>query len=278
MNNLDNLTQLLLDPMQVLWSKVSAMIPNILTAIAMLIIGYFLARFVAFLVRKSLQKLGVDTLAERLKLHESLRGMNITLNVSDLFGMLVFLFVMVAFALSATETLGFEKVSSSIDQLLQYLPRILGAALVLMFGLFAADFVRAGIRNAAENIGLDYAPALARVAYGLMLVVVIMLATDQLQINLMLLNELVGIILVSVGVAVALSLGLGSRDVSRQMVSGVYLRDLFESGADIEVDGQRGKVIEVGTLKTTLDIGNGKQISFANQQLIERTVVIHSEK
>ncbi|NWF35939.1 mechanosensitive ion channel [Mariprofundus sp. KV] len=278
MENLETVAQMVLDPMQMLWGKITSMMPNIFAALLMLVAGYLLARVVGFMARKFAEKLGVDSLADRLNIHHSLNNMNVKKPVSELFGMLVFLFIVVAFLLSAVETLGFDRVSSSIDQLLLYLPKVLGAAMVLMVGLFIADFVRTGVRNAAEGVGLEYAPALSKVTFGLIVVVVVMLAVDQLEIELFLLNELIGIILVSVGVAVALSLGLGSRDLSRQIVSGVYVRDIYRSGETIEFAGFTGKLIEVGTVKSVMQLENGSQVSFSNEELLHQTVVIHPEK
>jgi len=278
MDKLETMMQMLLDPMTLLWAKFSSMIPNLLAAIVMLVIGYMLARLVKLVVRKALDKLGVDALSERLKVSESLKNMNITSSVSDLFGTLAFLFILLAFILSAVETLGFERVSSAIDQLLFYLPKVFGAAIVLMAGLFIADLVRTGVRNASESVGLDYAPALSKLSFGLVVVVAAMLAIDQLDINIFLLTELVGIVLISVGVAVALSLGLGTRDLSRHIVSGVYMRDLYQSGDTIEVNGNTGKVVEVGTVKTMIELKNGSHISLSNESLLNEAVVIHKGK
>jgi len=278
MDKLETLMQMVLDPMTLLWAKFSSMIPNLLAAIVMLVLGYLLARLVKLVVRKGLDKLGVNVLSERLKISESLKNMNITASVSELFGSLAFLFVLLAFILSAVETLGFERVSTSIDQLLFYLPKVFGAAIVLMAGLFIADLVRTGVRNASEGVGLDYAPALSKLSFGLVVVVTAMLAIDQLDIDIFLLSELVGIVLLSVGVAVALSLGLGSRDLSRHIVSGVYMRDLYQPGDVIEIGDSKGTVIEVGTVKSLIELKNGSRLSLSNESLLNQTVTIHKEK
>jgi len=278
MDNLEAMAQMIMSPMQLLWAKFSSMIPNLIAAIVILVVGYLLAKLTRLIVRKALEKLEINALAERLNISQSLQSMNITKPVSDLFGMLVFLFVMLAFILSAVETLGFERVSASIDQLLFYLPKVFGAAVVLMAGLFIADLVRTGVRNTAENIGLDYAPALSKVLFGLVVIITVMLAIDQLEIEILLLNELIGIVLISVGVAVALSLGLGSRELSRHIVSGVYVRDIYQPGDVIEVDGNKGTLVEVGTVKSLLELENGAKISFSNESLLNQVVVIHKEK
>jgi len=278
MDNLEVMAQMIMSPMQLLWAKFSSMIPNITAAIVMLVIGYFLARLARLIVRKSLQKLEIDTLAERLKINKTLNTMNITRPVSDLFGVLVFLFIMLAFILSAVEALGFDRVSASIDQLLFYLPKVFSAALVLMAGLFIADMVRSGSRNAAEGVGLEYAPALSKVLYGLVTVITVMLAIDQLEIEIMLLNELIGIVLISVGIAVSLSLGLGSRELSRHIVSGVYVRDIYQSGDSIEIDGKKGTLVEVGTVKSLIELTNGSFMSLSNESLLNQVVVIHKGK
>lgn len=278
MDNLETVAQIVLDPMRILWSKISSVMPNMMAAILMLLAGYFLGKFVAFLTARSLGKLGVDKLCERLGIKRSLENMNIERHVSELMGMLAFLFVMVAFLLSAVETLGFERLTASVDQLLQYLPKVLGASLVLMIGLFVADFVRGAVGNAATGVGLDYAPALAKISFGLIAMLTIMLAIDQLEIEIVLLNQLIGIVLISVGIAVALSLGLGTRDLSRLIVSGVYARDIYRPGVRITIGERTGRVLEVGTVKTRVELEDGSVITLSNQEIIEREIIVHREK
>lgn len=87
---------------------------------------------------------------------------------------------------------------------------------------------------------------------GVLAALVALMAVDQLDIRIVLLQEVISIALAALGVAVALSLGLGTRGLSREIVSGVYVRDWLREGDRIEWNGQRATVREVGTLKTLL--------------------------
>ncbi len=74
--------------------------------------------------------------------------------------------MLLVFFVSAAESLGLERVSATLDVLALYLPKVFGAALILLAGMLLAQLVNGLVRGAAEGVGLDYAGGLGRVAQG----------------------------------------------------------------------------------------------------------------
>jgi len=89
-----------------------------------------------------------------------------------------------------------------------------------------------------------------------------------------LLNYVIAIALISVGLAVALALGLGSRELVSQILAGIYVRELYEVGQRIRLDGSQldGVIEEIGTAKTLLLTDDGELVSVANSVLLEQRV------
>jgi small-conductance mechanosensitive channel len=269
---LDPWTQSLIAAMTALWTKVAGFIPNLFVALILVLLGFVVAKLLDTLLSKLLGKLGLDRLMAGTGLTKLLGRAGIQVPVSTLIGKIIYWFVLLIFLVSAAESLGLERVSATLDVLALYLPKVFGAALVLLAGVLLAQLVSGLVRGAAESVGLDYANGLARVAQGLVIIISISVAIGQLEVKTDLLNNVIAIVLISVGLAVALALGLGSRDIASQILAGIYVRELYEVGQQVQVGAVEGQIEEIGTVKTTLLTDAGELVSVANRTLLEQQV------
>lgn len=268
-------SETLLTIMTTLWGKLAGFVPNLLAAIVLLIIGYFVSRAVGFVLSRGLEKAGFNILSDKVGVSSTMARANITISASDIVGKLGFWVIMLTFLVTATETLGLPRVSETLDNFVLYLPKVIAAALILIIGLFVAHFVRDLIRCSAEGIGVEYAKPLSSAVYGLLFVIIISLAIGQLEIDTDLLNNLIAIFMAAIGIAGALSLGLGSRELSSNILAGVYARDLYRAGDRIALDGNvDGTLKSVGTVKTQIQQDDGVIVSIANTVLIDTKVSV----
>ena len=153
-----------------------------------------------------------------------------------------------------------------------YLPKVFGAALVLVIGVLLAQLVNGIVHGAAEGVGLDYSAGLGRVAQALVIIISISVAIGQLEIKTELLNTVIAIVLASLGLAAALALGLGSRDLVAQILAGIYVREIFEVGQVVQIDEVEGVIEEIGTVKTLLLTADDELISVSNKRLLDQRV------
>jgi len=271
MNEIQALQQAIFSPMTALWTKVVGYIPNFISAVVIVIVGYFVARFLRFVLAKFLAKIGVDKLSEKAGLANILANFNMMSQASQLIGVVGFWLIMLTFMVSAADVLGLPRVSATIDDFVLYLPKVIGAAFVVLVGLFLAKFMRNTVQGLGDTMNLSYARGLGLAVYSLFVIVVASLAIGQLEIETELLNLAVSILLFSIGAAVALSLGLGTRDIAANVIAGVYARELFKAGSTIEIGDVKGKVVEVGTAKTIVK-GASKTYYLSNRELIDKLV------
>ncbi|ACO78519.1 Mechanosensitive ion channel protein [Azotobacter vinelandii CA] len=269
---LDLWTQSLVAVMKALWFKVTSFIPNLFVALIVVLLGFVVARLLDTLLSKLLAKVGLDRLMSGIGLTRLLVRVGIQVPVSTLVGKIVYWFVLLVFMVSAAESLGLARVSATLDVLALYLPKVFGAALILLAGLLLAQLVNGLVRGAAEGVGLDYASGLGRVVQGLVIIISISVAIGQLEIKTDLLNTVVAIVLISAGVAVALALGLGSREVAGQIIAGIYVRELYRVGQAIRIGDLEGRIEEIGTVKTVLLTTEGELVSLANRSLLDEHV------
>ncbi len=255
-----------------LWSKLAAFVPNLLGFILILLVGYLVSKLLAAFLGRLLNFLKLDALSQRLGISDTLGRAGISAPASALVSGLVFWILMLAFLVSATETLGLTRVSGTIDSVVQYLPKVLGAMFILLAGLYVAQMVRDLVTNAAQSVGIDSAVALGRTAYGLLFVIVLTLAVGQLELETDILGQVISIVLISLGAAAALSFGIGSRRVAANVLAGTYVRELYREGDELIVGQVQGTVTQITPLKTELLTSEGEYVTFANEQLVEDTV------
>lgn len=269
---LDLWTQSMVTAMTALWTKVANFIPNLFVALVLVLLGFVVAKLLDTLLSKLLAKLGLDRLMAGTGLTKMLSRVGIQVPISTLVGKIVYWFVLLVFLVSAAESLGLERVSATLDMLALYLPKVFGAALVLLAGVLLAQVANGLTRGAAEGIGLEYAAGVARIVQGLVIIISISVAISQLEVKTDLLNHVIVIGLITVGLAVALAMGLGSREIAGQIIAGIYVRELYQVGQDVRIGDVEGQIEEIGTVKTVLLTDEGELVSLSNRALLEQRV------
>jgi small-conductance mechanosensitive channel len=270
---LEGLKSSLADPM-IIWGKVAGVVPNLIAAIVLLLVGHFLGKLLSKVVEKLLAKLGLDKLSDTAGLNKAGSNVGFDARPSMILGKIVYWLLFLTFVISAADTLGLERVSSTIDNFVLFLPKVVGAFLVAIIGLFVAGFVRTAIETALSSMNLGYEKVIANVVHGVIVIVVISLAIGQLEIETDLLNQVVVIVLFSGAAAIALSLGFGTRDVAGSVVAGVYVRELYQDGDRIRVGDVEGVIVEVGSTSVLLEQGEGKHVAIPNRTLLDEQVEI----
>ena len=271
---LDPWSQSFFGAMSALWAPIAAFIPRLFGALLVVAVGFLVAKLLDTLLSKLLAKVGLDRLVAGTGVTKLLGRVGIRVPISTLIGKIVYWFVLLIFLVSVAESLGLARVSATLDMLALYVPKVFGAGIILLVGVLLAQLVSGLVRGAAEGVGIDYAGGLARIAQGLIIIISISVAIGQLEVKTELLNYVIAIGLISVGLAGALALGLGSRELVGQILAGIYVRELYEVGQRVRLEGLdlEGEIEEIGTAKTLLLTDEGEVVSIANRVLLEQRV------
>jgi len=265
----------LIQAMTALWIKVAEFVPNLLGFFVILLIGYLVASIVAGIGRRGFQAIKLDAFSERIGVAAILRRANIKREPSAIGSRILFWLLMLTFLVSATESLGLTRVSMTIDAFVMYIPKVIGAAFILLVGLFIAQFIRDLITGAAEGMGSEFAVPLGSACYALLVIIIVTLAIGQLDLETELLNYVISIVLISVGAATAIGFGFGSRDVAANILAGNYVRELYKEGDKVTTNGQTGVINQVTAVKTELVLDNGDTVSISNREIVDGNVVHH---
>jgi hypothetical protein len=235
------------------WHKIVSYTPNLLAAIVVLVVGYFVAKIVAHAVTLLGERLGLQRAAERSGLWESMTHMNIKRNVPAIVGTIVFWGLMLVFLMAGFSILNISQVSGAIDRVVEYIPNVLVATVMVVVGLLVAGFLRGVIATSADRVGVSYAETLANGCYYIMSLMVFMAAFDQLKIHFELLNYAILIAFGGIAMGFGLALGLGGRDTMAGILAGYYVRQRLQAGDHVTVGHLEGTVREVGPVSTIIE-------------------------
>lgn len=229
------------------------LLPSVVAMVAVLALGYIVARLIGRVTDALGKRIGLDGAAERSGLAASMKKVGIERGLSSIVAQLVFWMLMCVFVVAAFNLLNLPSLSAATQKLVDYIPKLLAATTVVLIGLLIASFLRGVIATAADRIGISYADRLASGAYYILALMTFIAAFDQLEIQFALLNQLILIAFGALALGVGLSVGLGGRDVAGGIMSGYYVRQRMQSGDPVSVAGIKGVVREVGPVATVIE-------------------------
>ncbi|HEV2464804.1 MAG TPA: hypothetical protein VGT04_13445 [Acidobacteriaceae bacterium] len=213
----DHVLQALHDSMGRVAARVAQILPGVLAFIVALIIFFILAWIFAAIVRWLLTALKFDQRVGRGSgsLSEISPAHTPTILASRVV-FWAFVLVGVVVGLSAFEASSAEPGLAAY--VLNYVPRIVGAAILLFVGTVLARFLSRSVLVTGVNLNLHYARLLSTGVKWMVLVLTAAMVLDHLAIAGAIVDLAFGILFGGIVFALALAVGLGSRDlVSRSL-------------------------------------------------------------
>jgi hypothetical protein len=221
MQNID----VLLEPVRALLQQVGAFMPRLALAAGVLLAGWLVAKAFRFSVVKALRALNFHVLTERAGIDGFLQQGGTEKDATELFGWLAYALVILASLIIAFNSLGLTQVTDLLGRVLLFVPRLLVALLVVVFGSYFARFAGNAVSSYCRNAGISDGELLGRIMqYGVMIFVVL-LAVDHLDIGGGLIQQTFLILLGGIVVALALAFGIGGRDRAAALIERWFPRD-----------------------------------------------------
>jgi small-conductance mechanosensitive channel len=263
--------QIVIDSLTKIITDIINFIPNLINGVIILLVGVLIARVARWVLQTALVRLRFDPLVERAGIMGALRGLGVRLPLSRIVAQLIFVLLLLSFLITATRLMGLEAVARLLEQLLQFLPNIIAAAIVFVLGGIAAQFVGGLVATAATAGGVANGARIGRVVQHLISLFVVIVALGQLGLDTAILVTALTIAIAAFGLAVGLALGLGARGVVQHILAGFYLRQQLPAGQPVVLGDLRGEVRGVGSVSTVLATETGR-ILVPNSALLEATV------
>jgi len=198
-------------------------LPAIFTAGAILIVAYFLGRFVADLVTSILTNLGFNNIFTILGLTTPTRQIVISREPtppiasrtpSEIAGIVALVGIMLFATVAAVNILNIAALTALVSGIVIVFGRILAGLVIFAIGLFLANMAF----NIITSSGERQAQILGQVARIAIIALVSAMALQQIGVASDIVNLAFGLLLGAIAVAIALAFGLGGRDIAREQV------------------------------------------------------------
>ena len=200
------------------WTQLASFIPQLLAALILLFLGWILANLARSAMGKLLDTLKFDELGKKTGIEAFMRQGNIDLTLSRLIANLIYWIILLVVIVTVANSLGLSTVAELFNKVVFYLPNIIVAVLVLVFGVMIARFINRLVFAYLNNMGVDGALTLSTMAEYAVIIFVVFVALEQLQIGTHLLVSAFQIGFGAIGLAFALAFGLAGRDWAASVI------------------------------------------------------------
>ena len=207
-------------------------LPNLLGFLVILLVGYIVAKVVAGVVGKLLDKLHIDRKLQessaRRYVDAALPGASPASGIARVVFWLIFIF----FIVTAVGALGIPAATGFMNQVLAYLPNIIVAILIFVVAALLSGAVAGAV---AKFMGdTPTGKVVGTVVPAVVMVIAFFMILEQLQIAPEIVRIAFTAIMFALALGLALAFGLGGRDLAADL-----LRDARRKGSAAADQGRR---------------------------------------
>lgn len=201
MGFLQETTIQLLNPLVHLWNGFAIVLPGLVAALVILVIGYFFALIVGYVVKVLLAKAQVEKALKKIDLPKSLANLNVPKSTAEI----VKWFVFIIFLEAAADVLNLGALSNVLNRLVLWLPSLLIAIIAVFFGLLLGHYVCYLVQRDSKIVGIVF---VGNVFKWIIIFLSFLIALEQIGVSVDILENIFLVLLAAVAFGVALAFGL----------------------------------------------------------------------
>jgi Conserved TM helix/Mechanosensitive ion channel len=252
-------------------------LPLLINGLIILILGYLICVFIRWIVRFILRHIGFDQLIERVGITDAMGKLGVRIPLSTIIAQLIFFFLLLSFFSAAMSLIGFAAVADLLQSVLRFIPKVISAAIIVIFGSMLASFLGNTVTSLASNVNIAYDRALGKIIEYALVAFIIVLAISTLGVDTTILTTVLALIVASAGIAIALTFAFGARESARNVIAGFYVRQHFQPGQQVTYDTYSGTVRSTTGAYTVVEVtgetGEQNTIALPNALLLRRAVL-----
>jgi small-conductance mechanosensitive channel len=207
-----------IDALTGIWQGFLIFIPNLIGALIIFIIGWFIALGIGKLVSEILTKIKFNQVFETSNWRKTLEKADVKVNPAEFIGAIFKWVLVIVFLMVAVEILGFVKFADFLDSVVGYLGNVVVASLIFVVATLLADILAKVMVAATESVKFEYSHMAGEIVKWSIWIFAILAILHQLGVAQplveTLLTGLVGVVVISLGLA----FGLGGKDAAADMI------------------------------------------------------------
>ncbi len=200
------------------WVELVNFVPKLLAVIVILFFGWMVAKLVRIGVKRLLEITQFDAFAKRSGLEAFMHSANFQVTLSGIISQVIYWLVILLFVITCANSLGMTEVAMLLRELASYLPHIIVAILVVIFGTLFARFINRLVFAWLHSIKFEQALIISTSAEYCIQILAIFIGLEQLGIGMQLIHSLFVIVFGAVFLALAIAFGLGGKEWAARII------------------------------------------------------------
>lgn len=241
-------------------NEIANVIPNLLGALAIIIIGWLATKLIVSIVKKALKLAKANKIDDKINEIELIEGKKLNFNIIKIITKFVKWIMYIMITIVVTDILNLTIVSEEIRNFLGYLPKLLSALIIFTIGLLLANFIKKGLKSFFESMDLSGSKIISQVVFFILLIFISITALNQAGVDTEIITSNITLILGAFLLAFALAFGLGAQKVVGDLLKTFYARKTYEVGENIEFNGVKGKIESLNGISVTIKTEKGKLV------------------
>jgi hypothetical protein len=213
---MDNVN-MLLEPVRESLHQIATFLPRLLLAIFILILGWVIAKGVRFAIVRALRAVNFNIVTDKAGIDHFLKQGGASFDTIAVLGGLFYWLVILAAVMVAFNSLDLAYVTDLIGRIVLFVPKVMVAVLILVFGTYFARFVAAAVATYLHNVGVGEAALVGRLVLYAITIFVIMIALDQMGLG-DIIRQTFLIIVAAIALGLAISFGFGGRRRAAELI------------------------------------------------------------
>ncbi len=211
-------TDVVVSSLQNLWLGFANFVPNLIGALVVLIVGLIVAAGLGTLIEKIFEAIKLDAFLARLGLAPYFERAGLRLRGARFLGQLVYWFIVIAFLLAASDSLGLYALSEFLKSVLVYLPNVIAAVLIMLASVVLGNFLKKVVTASVLSAELHAAHFLGTLTWWSVVVFGLLTALVQLNIASSIINTLITGFIAMLALAGGLAFGLGGKEYASYLL------------------------------------------------------------
>lgn len=249
-----------MESLSTMWLEITKIIPSIIGAIVVLLLGWLITKLVVRLIKKALKLAKAHKLDDKLNEIELFEGKQLHFDtikvVSTFFKWMIYIMLLII----VSDILNLKIISEQISNFLAYLPQLFVGLIIFTLGLLFANFVKKALRSFFDSMDLSGGKMISQVVFFLLIIFISITALNQAGVNTDIITSNLTMILAAFLLSFALAFGLGAREVVADLLRTFYTRKTYEVGKKIEFEDEIYEIDSINNISIVLKNSEGKLI------------------
>lgn len=241
--NYNEIKQILINSTESMLSTVMNYLPKLITAIVVLVVGYFIIKLIKYLLKKLLKISVISKFNDLISNVSFLKKIDFKLNVFILKFSAAILWTVLFIIIS--EILGLKVVSQEFTKIFNYLPKLFTALIIFGGGVYFSSILKTLIEDFLKSFGFQSLSFISHIAFYTLVMFIGVIALNHAGVETSIITNNIILIIGAVLMIFVISFGIGSINIVKDTLKMYYLRKNFKAGDIIIINNQEGEINKI---------------------------------